>query len=830
MSNIQIHKNNSNYTIYASAGCNPTPHCADWGDNGLIVFGAHNSVAVLDPNYNNSARQIATYTGHEGRVNTVHWLRSSTFQPETYFISGADDSNAIVWKFDKQAKNVNFEPLKHDGPVTDLSSRQLENNKWLIAAAAEQTVTLWIFDTIKITLAQKIINQNSYTLGLCLFQLPKSDQLLLAFGNDKGNVLIWAQDKAFESNNTDLDPFRMVHQMTGHEDWIRALDAVKDGDDILLASSAQDNFIRLWRISKRSAEQARENSVDICNINEEDSEEIRVEEKIIHLCANNWCAISLESVLYGHEGWVYGVNWHRSKENDLRLLSVSIDKSIIIWAPSEDGVWMEQVRVGEVGGNSLGFYGGKFSSNGKSIFGHSYQGGFHIWHQSPESDNLWTPGIIVGGHFDEVRDLAWAPNGEYLLTVSADQTSRIHAPWRRSSDEEDAAVTWHELARPQVHGYDMQTLAILSRYKFASGAEEKIVRTFQASTNFIENFRRITGAQADVEGDAVLKNLPKGASVPSLGLSNKAVYSADIDTVPQQKHIKDEYPENYFVPVTLDAPPQEETLMQNTLWPEMQKLYGHGFEIYSLAATPDGKVLASACRATNEEHAQIILWDTTTWKQIQKLAGHKLTVTQLRFSPDSRLLLSVSRDRTWTLFERVEELTVANNQPFYRIKQKSAPKVSVHSRIIWACDWSHDSKYFLTGGRDAVLGVWTQGDAEKADWGLCLKETYTNPVTALGFAPELVTTGVYQIAIGFSNGDILLQQLEEEGKTLRAVVESKLLFEKAHDSTVKRLQFQPLRDSNNDSSDYFLLASCGEDHFVRIFKCPKAIEATVVDA
>lgn len=50
--------------------------------------------------------------------------------------------------------------------------------------------------------------------------------------------------------------------------------------------------------------------------------------------------------------------------------------------------------------------------------------------------------------------------------------------------------------------------------------------------------------------------------------------------------------------------------MQNTLWPEAQKLYGHGYEIYSLAARYDGVVLASACKATSPEHAAIILWYT----------------------------------------------------------------------------------------------------------------------------------------------------------------------------------------------------------------------------
>lgn len=43
-------------------------------------------------------------------------------------------------------------------------------------------------------------------------------------------------------------------------------------------------------------------------------------------------------------------------------------------------------------------------------------------------------------------------------------------------------------------------------------------------------------------------------------------------------------------------PPTEEQLLQNTLWPETQKLYGHGYEIFSLACDPSGKVLASACK------------------------------------------------------------------------------------------------------------------------------------------------------------------------------------------------------------------------------------------
>lgn len=38
-----------------------------------------------------------------------------------------------------------------------------------------------------------------------------------------------------------------------------------------------------------------------------------------------------------------------------------------------------QIRVGEVGGNTLGFLGGVFSPCGKIIVAHGYQGAIHIW-------------------------------------------------------------------------------------------------------------------------------------------------------------------------------------------------------------------------------------------------------------------------------------------------------------------------------------------------------------------------------------------------------------------------------------------------------------------
>lgn len=43
------------------------------------------------------------------------------------------------------------------------------------------------------------------------------------------------------------------------------------------------------------------------------------------------------------------------------------------------------------------------------------------------------------------------------------------------------------MSRPQVHGYNMSSVTMLSSSCFVSSAEEKVIRIFQAPYNFLEN-------------------------------------------------------------------------------------------------------------------------------------------------------------------------------------------------------------------------------------------------------------------------------------------------------------------------------------------------------
>lgn len=535
----------------------------------------------------------------------------------------------------------------------------------------------------------------------------------------------------------------------------------------------------------------------------------------------------LESVLTGHEGWIYGVHWHPairrgdgSFTQPMSLLSASMDKTLIVWAPDkESGVWLEKVRVGEVGGTTLGFYGAVFSPDGQSILGHGYLGAFHLWNNvAYECEERWEPGVTVGGHFGPVQDIDWDPiDGQFLVSVSSDQTTRLHAPWR---GEEFQRPVWCEIARPQVHGYDMQCLSMLSRYKMASGADEKVLRIFSAPRQFIETFQKLCKLE---ENEEMHDSLPVGASVPALGLSNKAVFEGDMDSLrrdledparPMKSSAFASEEPAPFTPVLLKEPPTEDILHQNTLWPEVQKLYGHGYEVFCVASSPDGTLLASACKASKPEHAALILWDTSTWRQICSLPSHALTVTQIAFDHSGQRLLSVSRDRCWSVFKR--KAKDEKGQLFSLVARSD--KKNQHARIIWSCAWSEDDKYFATASRDKKVILWGSTDVSSDNW-----QAASSPVdigeaaTAVDIAPW-VNNGRYTIAVGSESGRIFLYSWSLNGAS-RASGQWSLLhtFDQSicHVLTVRRLRWRRTNDYNNSAT--LQLASCSLDHSVRIF-------------
>src|SRR5262245_16852062 len=73
---------------------------------------------------------------------------------------------------------------------------------------------------------------------------------------------------------------------------------------------------------------------------------------------------------------------------------------------------------------------------------------------------------------------------------------------------------------------------------------------------------------------------------------------------------------------------------------------GHTGLVYSVAFSPDGKVLA-----TGSFDNTVKLWDFATGKELHTLKGHTNQVYCVAFSPDGNLLASASQDKTIRLWD-----------------------------------------------------------------------------------------------------------------------------------------------------------------------------------
>ena len=249
-------------------------------------------------------------------------------------------------------------------------------------------------------------------------------------------------------------------------------------------------------------------------------------------------------------------------------------------------------------------------------------------------------------------------------------------------------------------------------------------------------------------------------------------------------------------------PPDEDFLTNNTLWPESTKLYGHGYELISVASSHDGKIIASGCKASSEKNSKLFLWSSESKNLLSKLDGHVLTITQIEFSHDDQNILTISRDRSVCIYQKTQDEKIP-----YRLVQREK---DVHERIIWGCSWSHDDAIFVTGSRDKTIKVWQRTDNEdnKLFKEVLVKE-FNESVTSVKIIPHKFTD-CYALVVGLENGNI-------EFYSINLLLNKITLIGKVHNFLVHGLSVTRIK-SIIVNKEIVRIATCSEDHSVRIFE------------
>ena len=684
--------------------------------------------------------------GHDDLVNAVKFYPTSTQQPQI-LLSGSVDKSIRIWKLSKSAPENIIVLHEHQASINCLAVCPEANI--FTSGSADTTIKVWRLDieagNICVKLLQTIeARPRFFPLTLALHSLGNSGDIILAVGGTKSIVQVH-----ISSENA---PFEHQATLSGHEGWIRSVSISRETSalesPLLLASASQDKYIRLWRIcvDKHSTATQQNNLIGVF---EESLSNKRHKLKGLHASY----LLTFEALLLGHEDWIYTTSWHLNGSK-LRLLSASADNSVTIWEPEESsGIWVCTTRLGEISaqkgsttatGSTGGFWIGIWSADGETIFSLGRTGSWRVWHYNNFSDR-WTQRIGISGHTKSITDIAWSKDGSYLLTTSSDQTTRLHAEWGRG-----LRTSWHEMARPQIHGYDLNCIDSVGQTQFISGADEKLLRVFDEPRTTAELLHDLCSIQIPHK-----QELPDAANIPVLGLSNKTVNSSNIAGPATDADLDVELKSDSDLRTnsqeTAHHPPTEDQLARHTLWPEREKLYGHGYEISAVAVSHDGLIIATSCKASSLDHAVIKIYTTKDWREVKPaLAAHSLTVTAMAFAKDDHYLLSVGRDRQWALFERD-----ANQVEVYALKHCN-PKG--HSRMILGVCWAplESGRVFATAGRDKTVKLWAV-NMQSVE---CMS-TITNPssVIAVDIAPQVIEGNIF-IASGTESGEAHVYALD----------------------------------------------------------------------
>ncbi len=119
-----------------------------------------------------------------------------------------------------------------------------------------------------------------------------------------------------------------------------------------------------------------------------------------------------------------------------------------------------------------------------------------------------------------------------------------------------------------------------------------------------------------------------------------------------------------------------------------RQLLGHTEQVYTVAFSPDGRLLASG-----GVDRVIYLWEVATGKALHILDGHQATVKAVAFSPDGTVIASGSADRTvrlWSL-ATTENIRVLNG----------------HTDEVGSVAFSPDGDTIVSGSLDYSARLWS---------------------------------------------------------------------------------------------------------------------------
>ncbi len=282
---------------------------------------------------------------------------------------------------------------------------------------------------------------------------------------------------------------------------------------------------------------------------------------------------------------------------------------------------------------------------------------------------------VFEGHKDSVHDVAFAPDGLQMVSVSWDRTVIV---WDTIRQEQIETLTGHTM--------EVLGVAFLSDGKrvVSSGGENRLIEwnletpdRIYVDTALVINLAWLpngTGAVSTATWDSSLR-LWSLTSPHDIGrFEGHEAQSFGLSVAPDGKHAVSGGEDTDVIIWKLPSSEIE------------RRLLGHERGVAAVAYSPDGTKILSGSGDMN-----IILWDAATGERLQTFP-YSEAVNGLAFLPDGKQFISSSTDKTLTLWDIETETQIRN--------------FSGHSNLIFSIAVSPDGRFAASGSYDRTVILW----------------------------------------------------------------------------------------------------------------------------
>ncbi len=283
---------------------------------------------------------------------------------------------------------------------------------------------------------------------------------------------------------------------------------------------------------------------------------------------------------------------------------------------------------------------------------------------------------IFAGHTEAVFGVAYAPDGQTILTAGAD---KLAIQWDVMTGDDVCRLVGHTGTIWNVtYAPDSHTAVTSSR--------DRTIRLWDLTTG--AEVYQFTGHQDSVWG---LAYAPDGQTIVT-GSFDKTARLWDVATGQEIRSFIGHAAAVWGVAFAPDGCTVLTGSWDRTirLWDvatgkEIRRFIGHTSPVFGVAYSPDGRIILSSCR-----DAYAKLWDVQTGQELCELTGH--IAFGIAYSPDNRVILTGGADKTVGLWE------AKTGHELYRFNG--------HTDAVTGIAFSPQSNAILTGSVDKTVRLW----------------------------------------------------------------------------------------------------------------------------